>query len=70
MSAAGAAPRVVIDPYDHQFHWDPYPYYRAAREHDPVYFYEPGGFWLLTKWDDVNRAFRDHKTFISTGAVA
>ena len=70
MSAAGTAPRVVIDPYDHQFHWDPYPYYRAAREHDPVYYYEPGGFWLLTKWDDVNRAFRDHRTFISTGAVA
>jgi cytochrome P450 len=63
-------PAVVIDPYDHKFHWDPYPYYRAAREHDPVYFYEPGGFWLLTKWDDVRRAFRDHKTFINSGAVA
>jgi cytochrome P450 len=63
-------PAVVLDPYDHRFHWDPYPYYRAAREHDPVYFYEPGGFWLLTKWDDVNRAFRDHKTFINSGAIA
>ena len=61
---------VVLDPYDHRFHWDPYPYYRAARERDPVYFYEPGGFWLLTKWDDVNRAFRDHKTFINSGAIA
>jgi len=64
----GAA--VLLDPYDHRFHWDPYPYYRAARERDPVYFYEPGGFWLLTKWDDVNRAFRDHKTFINSGAIA
>jgi cytochrome P450 len=63
-------PAVALDPYDHRFHWDPYPYYRAAREHDPVYFYEPGGFWLLTKWDDVNRAFRDHRTFINSGAVA
>jgi cytochrome P450 len=68
--ARESAVAVVIDPYDHRFHWDPYPYYRAAREHDPVYFYEPGGFWLLTKWDDVQRAFRDHKTFISSGAVA
>ena len=67
---AALRPAVVLDPYDHRFHWDPYPYYRAAREHDPVYFYEPGGFWLLTKWDDVNRAFRDHKTFINSGAVA
>lgn len=65
-----AAPVILLDPYDHQFHWDPYPYYRAAREHDPVYFYAPGGFWLLTKWDDVNRAFRDHRTFINSGAVA
>ena len=65
-----AASTVVLDPYDHKFHWDPYPYYRAAREHDPVYYYEPGGFWLLTKWDDVHRAFRDHKTFINSGAVA
>jgi cytochrome P450 len=63
-------PAVTIDPYDHRFHWDPYPYYRAAREHDPVYYYAPGGFWLLTKWDDVQRAFRDHKTFINSGAVA
>jgi hypothetical protein len=65
-----AVPAVALDPYDHRFHWDPYPYYRAARERDPVYFYEPGGFWLLTKWDDVQRAFRDHKTFINSGAVA
>jgi cytochrome P450 len=63
-------PALTIDPYDHRFHWDPYPYYRAAREHDPVYYYAPGGFWLLTKWDDVQRAFRDHKTFINSGAVA
>ncbi len=67
---AAPGPAVVLDPYDHRFHWNPYPYYRAARERDPVYFYEPGGFWLLTKWDDVNRAFRDHKTFINSGAVA
>jgi cytochrome P450 len=60
----------LLDPYDHKFHWDPYPYYRAARERDPVYYYEPGGFWLLTKWDDVHRAFRDHRTFINSGAVA
>jgi cytochrome P450 len=64
------AARVTLDPYDHQFHWDPYPYYQDARENDPVYYYEPGEFWLLTKWDDVNRAFRDFKTFINTGAVA
>ncbi|HEY3697859.1 MAG TPA: cytochrome P450 [Spongiibacteraceae bacterium] len=60
---------VKLDPYDHQFHWDPYPHYQAARENDPVFYYAPGDFWLLTRWEDVNRAFRDFKTFINTGAV-
>lgn len=61
---------VLLDPYSHEFHWDPYPHYKAVREQDPVYFNEQGGFWLLTRWDDVNLALRDFKTFINTGAVA
>jgi len=68
-AAAGAA-GMLLDPYDHRFHADPYPYYRAVREQDPVYYYEPGGFWLLTRWQDVQRAYRDHRTFINSGAVA
>ena len=62
--------QIKLDPYSHEFHWDPYPHYRAARENDPVFYYAPGDFWLLTRWEDVNRAFRDFKTFINTGAVA
>ena len=61
---------VHLDPYDHQFHWDPYPYYKRLRDHDPVYYNEQLGIWLLTKWEDVNRAFRDFKSFINTGAVS
>ncbi|MFI4978712.1 MAG: cytochrome P450 [Nevskiales bacterium] len=59
-----------LDPYDHRFHWDPYPQYQALRERDPVYYNEELGIWLLTKWEDVNRAFRDFRTFINTGAVS
>jgi cytochrome P450 len=59
-----------LDPYDHGFQWDPYPYYRRLREQDPVYFNRQRGFWLLTKWADVHQAFRDFKTFASAGAVA
>jgi cytochrome P450 len=62
--------RVHLDPYDHQFHWDPYPYYEALRKHDPVYYNEELGIWLLTKWDDVHYAFRDLKSFINTGATS
>jgi cytochrome P450 len=59
-----------LDPYDHRFQWNPYPYYQALRERDPVYFNRQRGFWLLTKWDDVSRAFHDYRTFSSAGAVA
>lgn len=62
--------KVHLDPYDHAFHRNPYPYYKALRDHDPIYFNEERGFWLLTRWDDVNAAFRDFKTFCNTGAVA
>lgn len=61
---------VHLDPYDHAFHQDPYPYYKALREHDPVYFNPERNLWLLTKWDDVRAAFRDFKTFRSKGGVA
>jgi len=59
-----------LDPYDHQFHWDPYPQYQALREQDPVYYNEELGIWLLTRWEDVNHAFRDLKSFINTGATS
>ena len=28
------------------------------------------GIWLLTRWEDVNHAFRDLKSFINTGATS
>jgi hypothetical protein len=38
---------------------DPYPFYRAVREADPVHWDEPMGFWVLTRYDDVATAFND-----------
>jgi hypothetical protein len=38
---------------------DPYPFYRALREADPVHWDEPMGFWVLTRYDDVAMAFND-----------
>lgn len=59
-----------LDPYDHAFHWDPYPTYKALREQDPVHYNEKLDLWFLTKWDDVFGAFRDFKSFINTGATS
>lgn len=59
-----------LDPYEHQFHWDPYPTYQALRERDPVHYNEELDLWFLTKWDDVFAAFRDFKRFVNTGATS
>lgn len=59
-----------LDPYDHAFHWDPYPTYQALREQDPVHYNEQLDLWFLTRWADVNAAFRDFRSFINTGATS
>jgi len=62
--------KLQLDPYDHQFHWNPYPTYQALREQDPVHYNEDLDLWFLTRWDDVFNAFRDFKSFINTGATS
>jgi cytochrome P450 len=46
------------------FYADPYPYYRALREHDPVKRM-PDGSWFLTRYDDIVPVYRDPKAFSS-----
>lgn len=46
--------------------------FRHLREHDPVYWNDlpdGGGFWALTKYDDVVAAYHDHRTFSSAGGA-
>ena len=40
-----------LDPYDHDFHWDPYPLYKALRDTDPVHYNDKLDLWFLTRWD-------------------
>ena len=46
------------------FYDDPFPYYRALRESDPVYRL-PGGAYFLTRYADLVEIYRDTKTFSS-----
>ncbi|HEX7271938.1 MAG TPA: cytochrome P450 [Casimicrobiaceae bacterium] len=46
------------------FYLDPYPYFRALREHEPVTRL-PDGSWLLTRYDDILPVYRDHRAFSS-----
>jgi cytochrome P450 len=43
---------------------DPFPYYRALREHDPVHRM-PDGAYLITRWRDCDAVYRDAQVFSS-----
>ena len=46
---------IVFDPLSPDFARDPYPTYAALREHGPWYW-EDGGMWLLSRFEDVTAA--------------
>jgi len=47
-----------------EFYADPYPTYRALREHEPVKRM-PNGSWFLTRYDDLVTAYKNTKLFSS-----
>ncbi len=47
---------LVLDPYDYDFHEDPYPYYKRLRDEAPLYHNEELRFWALSRHQDVLRA--------------
>ena len=49
---------------DRTFLDDPYPVYRALREHDPVHRL-PDGSYFLTRYDDLVEVYRDARTWSS-----
>jgi cytochrome P450 len=53
------------DPYDVTINADPYPAFRALREEAPVYYNDVHDFWALSRFEDIDRAIRDHERFIS-----
>ena len=58
------------DPYDVDINADPYPAFRRLREEAPLYYNEQYDFYALSRFEDVERAYLDPKTFISgRGAI-
>jgi cytochrome P450 len=49
---------------DPEFYRDPYPIYRMLREQDPLHLC-PDGTWFLTKYTDLDRIYRDRRSFSS-----
>jgi cytochrome P450 len=50
---------LVLDPYDYDFHEDPYPYYRRLRDEAPLYRNDELKFWALSRHHDVLQGFRN-----------
>jgi cytochrome P450 len=48
-----------FDPGTPGFVDDPYPTYARLRTEDPVHFSDRLGAWMVTRYDDVDRVFRD-----------
>ncbi len=61
---------VVLNPYDYNFHEDPYPYYQRLRDDAPLYHNEELGFWALSRHRDVLQGFRNSVTLSNAYGVS
>jgi len=48
---------------------DPFPMYRALRDHDPVHLVEDGDYWVLSRFAEVFGAVTDAATFSSASGL-
>jgi cytochrome P450 len=56
----------VFDLYSTAIDADPFQSYAALREHHPCYWSDDNGLWILSRFEDVNAAAQDWRTFSST----
>jgi len=63
-SARELAAGFDIEKLTGEFYADPYPTYRALREHEPVKRM-PNGSWFLTRYDDLVSAYKNTKAYSS-----
>ena len=61
---------LVLDPYDYDFHEDPYPYYQRLRDDAPLYRNEELNFWALSRHQDVLQGFRNSTTLSNKYGVS
>jgi cytochrome P450 len=54
------------DPWNLEIYDDPYATYLALLEEAPLYYNERHGFYVLSRYDDVERMLHDQATFIAS----
>jgi cytochrome P450 len=60
----------TFDPFDEQVQAEPYPYYRALREHSPCPHLDRYDIWLVPRYVDAARVLHNWETFSSTSGAA
>ena len=55
----------TFNPYSHEFHEDPFPFYRELRDDAPCYHNADLNFWAISRHDDVLAALHDPDTYCS-----
>ena len=58
-----------FNPYDEELQRDPFEIYQRLREDQPVHYNERRGFWVVSRYDDIKSAFKDHQAFSSAKGV-
>lgn len=61
---------LVYNPYAFSVHEDPYAVYRRLRDEEPAYWNDELEFWALSRFADVEAAFKDYETFSSALGIA
>jgi cytochrome P450 len=56
---------LAYEPFGRNTWRDPFPLYQRLRDEDPVHWSEPGGCFVLSRFDDVFAAARDTEKFSS-----
>jgi cytochrome P450 len=61
---------VGFNPYSHEFHNDPFPFYRELRDEAPAYYNDELNFYALSRYDDVLAALHDPDIYCSRLGIA
>lgn len=70
MSTLAAESPLAFDPYDYEFHEDPYPLYARLRAEAPVFHAEADDVWVVSRHADVHSVFRNDQAFSNRMGVS
>lgn len=67
---SGTAAPLAFDPYDYDFHEDPYPTYQRLRDEDPVHHAPLDDIWVVSRHADVFDVLRRDDVFSNKMGVS